>query len=189
MHVKILIKGMKTTGWCKGVLMITVMVGVGLQACPPQKPSNNNNDPTGNNAMDPVFLLIEKKPAVSAGEKLGRINQQGAQKKAVSGEKEKAVLADYEATRKQEVGKVFGKVMQIWAQEVSPEVKQYTILASLPVVKTTEEVQTLKFMLSALEDAQARVAELTVLAKGNGLEKAKAARLMDVLSRNPQFKI
>jgi hypothetical protein len=181
---------MKTKFWKMSGLLVTAMVTVNVWACPPPDPQNNNGGNTGDhNAQDPVFLLSEKKPVMSAGEKLGQISQQGSVTRGVSGEAEKAVLAEYETARKQGGGQVYGKVLDIWGREVSPEVKQYAILSSLPVVKTTDEVQTLKFMLSALENVDARVAELTAMAKGNGLEKAKAARLMEVLSRNPQFKI
>lgn len=168
------------------------MLGAGMLEAAPDcpKPPNNNGGGTGDhNAQDPVFLLSEKKPVVSVKERRGQLDQRVSGRSTVTGEQEKAVLRSYEETREKDARQLYGKVLEMWGQEISPELKQYAILSSLPVVKSTDEVQTLRFMLSALEDVDARVKELTVLSKGNGLEKAKAARLLAILNRNPQFQM
>jgi hypothetical protein len=124
--------------------------------------------------------------------KLAALRQQTERKASApgaSGEKEKEAMAAWEAARKVGPEKIMEAVNTVWAAEVSPDLKRSIILSSLTEVRTTGEIETLRFMLEALKDPKSRAATLTEQARGNGLERAEATRLMEILTRNPQLKI
>ncbi|MFA6289441.1 MAG: hypothetical protein WC661_18830 [Opitutaceae bacterium] len=174
--------GLAVLGLLGGVAVVEA-----VENCP--LPKNPGSDDSGGTANDPVFFLAEAQPSMGVKEKLGRLREQVISRTNSSGEQDQAVLKAYEDTRKATPAGIYDSVLAVWGQPVSAELKQYILLSSLTLVKTTEQVETLRFMLASLNDLPAQTGQLASLSKGNGLEKAKAARLMGILSKNPQFKL
>jgi len=175
------------------IFVVTALLfgGVSLKAAdacplPPDLPPDGPLPPP---APDPEFFLAEMQPAVSAKAKLSQLRQQVVSQTNSSGDYDQGVLKSYEAARKENPSGIFDQVMEVWAKSVSIELKQYIVLSALSAVKSTEQVETLRFMLASIDDSRSQVNVLAGLSKGNGLEKAKAARLMNILSKNPQIKL
>ena len=171
-------------GW-----LFATLVSLKAETTCPENCGNNPDPKKGNNAMDPVFFFPDAESKLSAKDKAAQLRQQVLAKSPASGQQEQATLLAYEAQRKATPRDLYAVVMDVWAREVSPELKQYVILSSLSSMRSTEQVEVLKFMLGALSDLGAQKQELVRLSKGNGLMKAQAARLMDVINRNPQLKV
>lgn len=169
-------------------LLFAGMISLRAETICPGDCGDNPDPNNGNNANDPVFFFPDPISKLSAKDKAAQLRQQVLSKSPSAGQQEQVALQAYEAQRKSTPRDLYAVVLDVWGREVSPELKQYVILSSLSSMRSTEQVEVLKFMLGALSDLGSQKQELARLSKGNGLMKAQAARLMDVLNRNPQLK-
>jgi hypothetical protein len=102
---------------------------------------------------------------------------------------EQAHYQAYLSAIKKNPANAFPEALAIWKGNDSADLQRLVIFKALEVVTSTEEDESLQFMLKSLDAPVAQRKECARLGRGNGLEKAIAAKRIALLESNPKLRI
>lgn len=137
---------------------------------------------------DPAFLAVDMKPHQSLP--LRRVKTINLADKIDTDSLNAAELAawqDFERQVQQDPQVSYQAAIEMWSSNYSDSLQRMAIYRARLLVRSTEEIENLSFLLSCLEDSEAQREKCLKLGKGNGLEKKLAARRLSLLASNPKF--
>lgn len=155
--------------------------------CPPCGEPDNTDPDNNNNAADPVFMSHDPRPRVSLSLAKSTLALADSQQTLTLTPEEAEVLAIYSQSVKANPRLTAMETMRMWQGDYSPGLKRSALMLALTQTADTNATQLYQFMLAALDNPQVQLKEIRRLGCGNGLEKAKAARLYAVMQQNPQL--
>ncbi len=162
------------------------------QACDDPPPDDNLYVSGG--AGDPTFMFPDNRPGQSVKNAQNALNNNNAddstQTPSTLSRTEADLLDGF--IRKIKEGpstQAVETVMDAWRGDSSADLKKAVLMQGMAKTQSSEEVQLMQFMSAALDDLTTQRGKIAQLARGNGLEKQEAARLLVVLNQNPQTRI
>ena len=170
--------------------MAVVLSGAMAIGCEP-RPDCGCGEDGSDCANDPAFAMTD--PVV----KIAALRQQARLTSDISkGEKSKELIEaeqrqfrEFSEALAREPGKAYDQVLDIWQTNASEDLQRLVIMTTLPLVKRSEESESLQFMLKVLAAPEAERAECERLGRGNSLEKSIARKRIGLLEGNARLRL
>lgn len=146
-----------------------------------------SSDADGATACDPSFICFDraypslKQMVTSAGSGF----LQNGMSLSTSSEVEKSLIKTLNEAKT--LAQAWAAATEAWKLGVSLELQRHTLALAKSMGKSPAELETLNFMLSALENPAAELDRCREWGRGNALEKKKAADHLALLLQNPNL--
>ena len=162
------------------------------QSC--SDPLANSNPATGQGMGDPTFMFPDNRPVQNMKSAQNTLNTNDASDLAQAPSTLSRTEADLldSVTRKIKEGpstQAIETVMDVWRGDSSADLKKAVLMQGMAKTQSSDDIQVMQFMSAALDNLPTQKEKIAQLARGNGLEKQEAARLLLVLNQNPQTRI
>jgi len=175
------------------LVMISLANGEGPdQACPSPSPSPGPTpDPPPKGPNDPAFVMADPMSEAVRKQQMAILKSRVSDVRKSEGviAKEQERYKQFVEALKKTPDAAFDETMAIWREGVAPEVQRLVVLKALPMVRSSEQSESLQLMLRALDDVEKERVECARLARGNGLEKSLALKRIKLLDENPSLRV
>lgn len=142
----------------------------------------------GMECPDPAFLGVDRKPLESLSvRRVKKANLPDHSEVNSLHASELSIWEEFEIRLQNDPQSAFQAAMEIWSGNYSDSLQRVAIYQARNLVRSTDEIENLNFMLSCLEDAKAQKAKCLSLGKSNGLERKIGASRLALLTSNPKF--
>jgi len=180
----------------QGIWVSSVLVGTTAfcdDDCPPHKPDPGAGDGGGDggSANDPAFVMKDPTMKMALQQQQTSVAQsaQPAKKLSELVTTEQEHYQAYLDAVKKHPDAALNEAVTVWKGNDSADLQRLVIFAAMEKVTSTEDTETLQFMLKALDAPEAQRQECARLGRGNSLEKSIAAKRITVLESNPKLQV
>lgn len=157
--------------------------------CPKASPSPGSTPNDPHNPNDPAFVMQDTAMKMALQQRKISVAQseQPAKKPSELVTTEQEHYQAYMDAVKKHPDAALTDAMTIWKGNNSADLQRLVIFKALEKVTSTEDTETLQFMLKALDAPESQRQECARLGRGNSLEKSIAAKRITVLESNPKL--
>ena len=146
-------------------------------------------DPGPHTSNDPAFVMKDPAMKVALQQQQASVAQseQSIKKPTELVATEQEHYQAYMDSVKKHPEAALNEAVTVWKGNDSADLQRLVIFKAMEKVTSSEDTETLQFMLKALDGPEAQREECARLGRGNSLEKSIAAKRIAVLENNPKL--
>ncbi len=169
--------------WISSVLVQSACAGCGGTTDP------GTGGGGGGSSNDPAFVMKDPAMKVALQQQQASVAQseQPVKKPTELVATEQEHYQAYMDSVKKHPEAALSEAVTVWKGNDSADLQRLVIFKALEIVTSSEDSETLQFMLKALDGPEAQRQECARLGRGNSLEKTIAAKRITMLESNPKL--